>query len=110
MAVFESTPKRARNVRILAAGGTISMTEAPEGGGSATPDLDGAALLASIPGLEGNGVEASTITNLPSAHLSVDDQLRICREARERIRTHKRAAKPAPRQAKPGTRVAARGG
>jgi L-asparaginase len=84
VAVWESTPKRARNVRILAAGGTISMTElSGGGGGSATPDLDGAALLASIPGLDGNGVEASTITNLPSAHLTLDDQLRICREARD---------------------------
>ena len=83
MAVWESTPKRARNVRILAAGGTISMTELSGGGGSAIPGLDGAALLASIPGLDGDGVEASTITNLPSAHLTLDDQLRICREARD---------------------------
>ena len=83
MAVYESTPNRARNVRILAAGGTISMTEDAGGGGSATPGLDGAALLASIPGLDGDAVEASTVSNLPSAHLSLDDQLRICREARD---------------------------
>src|SRR3954447_15528627 len=82
MAVSEGTPGRVRNVRILAAGGTISMTEL-SGGGSATPDLDGDALLASIPGLDGEGVEASTISSLPSAHLSLDDQLRICRAARD---------------------------
>jgi L-asparaginase len=84
VAVYESTPKRARNVRVLAAGGTISMTEiSGGGGGSATPDLDAAALLASIPSLDGDGIEAATISNLPSAHLSLDDQLRICREARD---------------------------
>ena len=84
MAVIEGAPKRARNVRILAAGGTISMTELSGGGaGSATPDLDADALVASIPGLDGDGLEVSTLSNLPSAHLSLEDQLRICRAARD---------------------------
>jgi len=84
MAVIEATPKRARNVRILAAGGTISMTELSGGGaGSATPDLDADALVASIPGLARDGLEVSTLSNLPSAHLSLADQLRICRAARD---------------------------
>jgi len=83
MSVLDSSPRSVRNVRILAAGGTISMTEAPDGGGSATPELDGAALLAGLPTLTGQGIEASTISNLPSAHLSLEDQLRICRAARD---------------------------
>ncbi len=83
MAVAEGSNKRVRNVRILAAGGTISMTEDSGGAGSAIPDLDAEALVASLPSLDANGVEASTVTNLPSAHLSLADQLRICREARD---------------------------
>ncbi len=53
------------------------------GSGSAIPDLDAAALVASIPSLAGDGLEVSTLSNLPSAHLSLDDQLRICRAARD---------------------------
>ncbi len=87
MSVIDTSPRRVRNVRILSAGGTISMTEALDGGGSAMPELDGAALLAEIPGLNGEGIEASTISNLPSAHLSLDDQLRICRTARDFARS-----------------------
>ena len=84
MSVIEGAPKRVRNVRILAAGGTISMTEdSGGGGGSATPDRDADALFAAIPGLAGDGIEVSTLSNVPSAHLSLDDQLRICRAARD---------------------------
>ena len=84
MSVIDGAPKRVRNVRILAAGGTISMTEdSGGGGGSATPDRDADALFASIPGLAGDGIEVSTLSNVPSAHLSLDDQLRICRAARD---------------------------
>jgi L-asparaginase len=72
-----------RRVRILAAGGTIAMT----GSEGATPELDGEALLASLPALAGRpGLDARTITNLPSAHLSLADQLNICREARDAAR------------------------
>ena len=79
MAVREGAPSRARQVRILAAGGTISMT----GESGATPDLDAEGLLASIPSLaDHDGLQAETVTNLPSAHLTLDDQLRICRQAR----------------------------
>jgi L-asparaginase len=73
----------ARQVRILAAGGTISMT----GESGATPNLDAAALVATIPSLAGHhGLEARTVINLPSAHLSLDDQLAICRQARDAAR------------------------
>ena len=86
MAVAPGAAERARNVRILAAGGTISMTEDRGGGGSATPDLDADALIASLPSFDGGGVAATTVSNLPSAHLSLADQLRICRAARDYAR------------------------
>ena len=74
---------RHRRVRILAAGGTIAMT----GSGGATPELDAEALLKAIPSLNSdNGVEARTVVNLPSAHLTLEDQLHICREARDAAR------------------------
>ncbi|CAN5415207.1 asparaginase [soil metagenome] len=76
---------------MLAAGGTISMTgdhdTANGNGEGATPELDGDALLASIPSLSDHtGLEAKTLFNKPSAHLSLDDQLHICREARDAAR------------------------
>jgi L-asparaginase len=71
-----------RPVRILAAGGTISMS-----GASATPTLDADALVAAVPGLENiSGLQARTIVNKPSAHLTLADQLQICREARDAAR------------------------
>jgi L-asparaginase len=83
VAVKPSATEYARPVRILAAGGTISMT----GEAGATPELDGAALLAGIPSLANHdSVDAHTVTNLPSAHLSLDDQLEICRQARDAAR------------------------
>ncbi|MGI8659947.1 MAG: asparaginase, partial [Thermoleophilaceae bacterium] len=72
-----------RRVRVLAAGGTIAMT----GEGGATPGLDGAALLAAVPTLNGHhAIDSRTVVNLPSAHLSLEDQLLICREARDAAR------------------------
>lgn len=75
----------ARRVRILGAGGTISM--AGSAGGSATPTLDAEALVRAIPGLgDVDGLEARTVVNVPSAHLTLADQLLICREARDAAR------------------------
>ena len=72
-----------RRVLVLAAGGTISMT----GAEGATPDLDGDAPVAAIPELDGQArLEARTVVNVPSAHLTLSDQLRICREARDAAR------------------------
>lgn len=72
-------------MRILGAGGTIAMTGGP--GDSATPALDAEELVAAIPGLgERAGLEARTVVNLPSAHLTLPDQLLICREARDAAR------------------------
>jgi L-asparaginase len=83
VAARPTTVQYARPVRILAAGGTISMT----GEAGATPELDGAALLAGIPSLANHdSVDARTVSNLPSAHLSLDDQLEICRQARDAAR------------------------
>jgi L-asparaginase len=67
----------ARRVIVLAAGGTISMT----GEGGATPAIDGEQLVAGL-----DNVEARTVVNVPSAHLTLADQVRICREARDAAR------------------------
>ena len=46
-----------RRVRVLAAGGTIAMSGDANGG--VTPELDGPALLAAMPGLENrHGIDA----------------------------------------------------
>jgi L-asparaginase len=72
----------ARRVRILGAGGTIAMT-----GESAQPALDAEQLVAAIPLLgDRDGLEARTVVNLPSAHLTLADVLLICREARDASR------------------------
>ncbi len=85
----------ARRVLILAAGGTISMTGAlgaaggrgGHGDASATPELDAQALLDAIAGLSGTtDLTARTLLNKPSPHLTLADQLAICREARDAAR------------------------
>jgi L-asparaginase len=71
-----------RRVRILTAGGTIAMM-----GDHAEPTLNAEDLLASVPGLQAfPDLEAISVVNKPSAHLTLDDQLRICREARDAAR------------------------
>lgn len=73
----------ARRVRILAAGGTIAMT----GHEGATPALDAAGLVAALPSLASRpGLTAETIINVPSAHLTLKDQLQICKAARDAAR------------------------
>jgi len=74
-----------RRVRVLAAGGTIAMSG--NGKGGVTPELDGPALLAAMPGLENrHGIDAETVINVPSAHLTLEDQLHICQRARDTAR------------------------
>ena len=77
-----------RRVRILAAGGTIAMTGASRRRArSAPPELHGDALIAAVPGLaQREALDARTVVNVPSTHLTLDDQLRICREARDAAR------------------------
>lgn len=71
------------NVKVLAAGGTIAMS----GAGGAKVALDASDLVAAVEGLAGeDGIEAETVANLPSAHLALSDQLRICRAARDAAR------------------------
>jgi L-asparaginase len=49
--------------------------------------LDASDLVAAVEGLAGeDGIEAETVANLPSAHLALSDQLRICRAARDAAR------------------------
>ena len=68
---------------MLASGGTISMS----GEGGAVPDLDGEGLVAAVPGLAGfPGLEGRTVLNKPSSHLSLADQLELCRQARDAAR------------------------
>jgi L-asparaginase len=81
-AVLSTSTDPVRRVRILAAGGTIGMV-----GDHAQPELDAEDLVTDIDGLRGfPGLEAITIVNKPSAHLTLDDQLRICRAARDAAR------------------------
>lgn len=78
-----SGTERARPVRVLTTGGTIAMS----GDEGATPKLDGVQLLAGISRVtEEWDVETQSVVNLPSSHLDLADQLRICREARELAR------------------------
>lgn len=59
------------------------------GGDSATPQLGAAALVAALPALaggNGRGVEAADVVNKPSAHLTLADQLEVCRQARDAAR------------------------
>jgi L-asparaginase len=74
---------RPRSVFILVAGGTISMT----GEAGASPELDAEGLLGSLPrSVDVDGLRAETVINVPSAHLSLSDQLDICRKARDTAR------------------------
>jgi L-asparaginase len=69
---------------VLGAGGTIAMSAAGQGVKVA---LDAAALLAAIPELAGQAdLDSQTVASLPSAHLMPEDQLRICRVARDAAR------------------------
>ena len=83
MAATSGVPN-ARKVLVLAAGGTISMKGDLEG---AVPALDGEGLVEAVGGLAAfGGVEGRTVVNKPSAHLTLDDQLNVCRQARDAAR------------------------
>ncbi|MGI8580313.1 MAG: asparaginase [Solirubrobacteraceae bacterium] len=73
----------ARRVRILGAGGTIAMA----GDSAATPHLDAEALLGGVAALaDRDDLDARSVVNVPSAHLTLADQLLISREARDTAR------------------------
>ena len=58
------------------------------GEAGATPTLDGEDLIGAVPGLAERGdVEYEELVNVPSAHLTLADQLRICRTARDAARS-----------------------
>lgn len=79
----EDVHRPVRPVRILTTGGTIAMS----GAEGAVPDLDADALMRAVPGLERfAGLEAQSLMNKPSAHLTLDDQLMVCRLARDLAR------------------------
>jgi L-asparaginase len=57
------------------------------GESGATPTLDGDGLIKAVPGLSDlAGLESENVVNLPSAHLTLEDQLTICRAARDAAR------------------------
>jgi L-asparaginase len=68
----------AREVTVLAAGGTIAMA----GDGGAVPQLDAAALVAAVPALAGiAGLQARTLGTWPGVHVNAADALEIARAA-----------------------------
>jgi L-asparaginase len=82
MSVADRVPS-ARRVLVLASGGTISMS----GEDGAVPDLDGEGLVAAVPGLSGfEAIHGRTVLNKPSSHLSLSEQLAVCRQARDAAR------------------------
>ena len=69
-----------REVTVLAAGGTIAMTQGD--GGGAVPHLDADALVEAVPPLrEVAGLRARTINTRPSVQLSAAEALDIARSA-----------------------------
>ena len=69
--------RAAREVLVLATGGTIAMS-----GSRAVPALDADALVAAVPGLgEVPGLRARELGASPGAHLTLDAVLHIAREA-----------------------------
>lgn len=79
----DDTSRPVRPIRVLTTGGTIAMA----GAGGATPELNAGELLSGIPGLAVHqDLVAAAVTNKPSAHLTLEDQLLICRTARDLAR------------------------
>ena len=60
-------------VAVVSTGGTIASTE--DDGGDATPDLDGAALVAAVPGLDDVALRVEDFSAIPSPHFTVDRML-----------------------------------
>jgi L-asparaginase len=77
---FQHEPVPARPVRVISAGGTIAMS----GSGGAEPTLEAEDLIEALP--DDLVVESEAVVNLPSAHLSPADQLKISRAARDAAR------------------------
>jgi L-asparaginase len=74
--MISSASPPVRPVRLLAAGGTISMQ-----GEHAVPALDASALVAAIPQLERFALEAENVLGLPGAQISLDQALSLARRA-----------------------------
>jgi len=60
-------------VAVVSTGGTIASTE--DSGGDATPNLDGADLVAAVPGLDDVDVRTEDFSAMPSPHFTVDRML-----------------------------------
>ena len=77
-------PPPARRVRVLAAGGTIAMARHRRGHARARRRVARRGRPGPRPATP--GLTATTVVNLPSAHLTLEHQLAICREARDAAR------------------------
>lgn len=60
-------------VVVVSTGGTIASTE--DRGGDATPSLDGAALVAAVPGLDDVSIRTEAFSTIPSPHFTVEAML-----------------------------------
>ncbi|MCB0881738.1 MAG: asparaginase [Thermoleophilia bacterium] len=81
--ISDDVRRPVRPVRILTTGGTIAMG----GAEGVAPELDADGLVDGVAGLSRfSGLEAITLMNKPSAHLTLDDQLTVCRTARDLAR------------------------
>jgi L-asparaginase len=73
------SPLEHRTVHVLSCGGTIGMT-----GRHARPELDAENLMAGFRDVEGRAkVTTESLFNVPSPHLTLAQQLQICRRARD---------------------------
>jgi L-asparaginase len=82
LSAADRTTAPVRRVRVITAGGTIAMV-----GDHAQPELEAEDLVAGVPGLAAYpDLEAVSVLNKPSAHLTLEDQLKVCRAARDAAR------------------------
>ena len=66
------------NVLVVSLGGTIAMTDTASG--AVAPALDGADLVAAVPGLDREAnIRTDSFRRIPGAHLGVDDVLDLAR-------------------------------
>jgi L-asparaginase len=68
-------------VAVVSTGGTIASTE--DRGGDATPSLDGADLVAAVPGLDDVDVRTEDFSAMPSPHFTVDRMLDLATLVRD---------------------------
>jgi L-asparaginase len=68
-------------VVVVSTGGTIASTD--DDGGDATPDLDGADLVAAVPGLDDVDCRVEEFSTIPSPHFTVEGMLDLATLVRD---------------------------